>query len=602
MRTHVLIPTLAVLLAAWLPTAASAKALVVKRCLSQADAGKQMLTNGNLEQVADGQIVGVKPWDQGYEVDSAARSGKVAARTTITDAAAGQRGLTYPVELNQKTPIPFTAELWSKAQDVSGTPDADYSLYIDLTYMDGTELWGQIAPFATGTHDWQKRTVTVVPEKPVQVVSFHAIFRKHTGTAWFDDFAFTVLDLPAGAGTFDGIPVVKATREAVVPVSSTGLAVKLGGPGLQLDAKMGTWLAGGRNGGLFVRDARRKSDFRQPLGEVTKTATGARFTATDEELGLRLAADYTAAGPVLRVTGTVTDLTGEERGVSVYCSLPLAADTWHDDMRTSRRIEAGQSYSFCTSVGCGANGKMSLYPFGCVSAKAGTTVLGAPLDPPHLYRFAYDAASQELYGVEDLGLTRDSKTPGQATFAFVLYRPQAPGFRGALAAYYQAFPQWFTKRNTIEGNWMAFVDIAAVQQPEDFHFAFKEGTNNPDYDEAHGVLTYTYVEPASYWMAMPKAMPRTPQAALDLLATQARDPRSHAAAVMTSGIRHADGTLQMSLEDAPWCDGALFINNPDPDLPTEAAHTINQGGILWRSINGALGNQTAETGISGWRN
>ncbi len=591
-----------------LPAVAPAKALVVKRVLSEAAAGKQLLTNGDLEQLQDGRIAQVEPWDNGYEADTTvARSGKVSARTSITDVAAGQCGLTYPVALNQKQPLPFTAVLWSKAQDVSGTPDSNYSLYIDLTYMDGTELWGQIAPFATGTHDWQRRTVTVVPEKPVRDVSFHAIFRKHTGTAWFDDFAFFMLDLPAGAGMFDGIPVAKAPRDGVAPVSGAGLTVALAASvPLRLDAKWGTWLVGGRNGGLFVRDARRKSDFRQPLGEVRRTPTGAHFEATDEELGLKISADYSplkvGSTVGLQVTGVLADLTGQDRGVSVYCSLPLDADTWYDDMRTSRPVEAGQSYSFCTSVGCGANGKMSLYPFGCVSAGQATTVLGAPLDPPHLYRFGYDATSRELFAVEDLGLTKDSKTPRQASFSFVLYRPSAPGFRGALDGYYRAFPQWFTKRNTIEGNWMAFDDIAGVQDAEDFHFAFKEGTNNPDYDEAHGILTYTYVEPASYWMAMPKDMPRTPQAAMDLLAKQAADKSSHASAVMTSALQHADGSTQMSIEDAPWCDGALFINNPDPDLPTTPEHPINQGGILWRSIRSGLGEGAKAGGISGWRN
>jgi len=601
MRTLALMPALALLLAL-LPAPLHAKALIAKRALNQMNAGKQLLTNGDLEKLADGQIAEVRPWELGYEVDTAARSGKVAARTTIADVAAGQRGLTYPVTLNQKAPLPFTAELWSKAQDVSGTPDSHYSLYIDLTYMDGTELWGQIAPFAVGTHDWQKRTVTVVPEKPVGTVSFHAIFRNHTGTAWFDDFAFTVLDLPAGAGTFDGIPVVKPAPDAVVPLSSAGLTVDLPGSlPLKLDAKWGTWLMNGRNGGLVVRDATTKGDFRQPTGEVTKTQTGAHFEATDEATGLKIVADYTTVGGHIRVAGTVQDLTGKDRGVSVYCLLPMDADHWHDDMRSSRLVVEGQSYSFGTSVGCGANGKMSRYPFGCVTTGPSTTVVGAPLDPPTLYRFGYEAGSEELFAVEDFGLTKDSKTPGRAPFSFILMQPAAPGFRGALDAYYQAFPQFFTRRNTIEGNWMAFDDIAAVQNPEDFHFAFKEGTNNPDYDEAHDVLTYTYVEPASYWMSMPKDMPRTPQAALDLLGKQAQDKNSRAAAVMTSGIRHADDSLQMSLENAPWCDGALFISNPDPDLPTDATHAVNQGQILWRSINSALGNQQAEAGIGGWR-
>jgi hypothetical protein len=118
---------------------AHARAIVVKKVLTGENAGKQILTNGDLEKTEGGQIAGVTPWQKGYVIDTDARSGKVSARTTITDVAAGQMGLTYPVELNQKQAIPLTATLWSKAKDVSSTPDQNYSLYIDLTYMDGAQ-------------------------------------------------------------------------------------------------------------------------------------------------------------------------------------------------------------------------------------------------------------------------------------------------------------------------------------------------------------------------------------------------------------------------------------------------------------------------------
>ena len=124
---------LLILTALVITATAHARAIVVKKVLTGENAGKQMLINGNLEKTGGGQIVGVLPWQKGYVIDADARSGKISARTTITDVAAGQMGLTYPVELNQKQATPFTATLWSKAKDVSGTPDQNYSLYIDLT-------------------------------------------------------------------------------------------------------------------------------------------------------------------------------------------------------------------------------------------------------------------------------------------------------------------------------------------------------------------------------------------------------------------------------------------------------------------------------------
>lgn len=587
---------------------ADARAIVVKQALDGAMASQELLTNGGLEQTRDGKAVGLTVWGQGYELVADARNGQVAAKCAITDVAEGEKGLSYIVTLNQTTPLPFIAELWSKAVDVSGSPDADYSLYVDLTYTDGTPLWGNVIPFSTGTHDWEKRTITVVPEKPIREVQFHGIFRRHTGTAWFDDFSLKALQLPEGAATFDGLPVVTPSpviepdfpAETGVFALGSGVSEKT----ILLDRATGQWrTVSGRVGGLFVRDARRRSDFRQPLGEVTRVNGVLHWEATDEELGLKLTADYRGdpATGAVRVEGVVEDLTGEDRGVSVYAALPVpGAEVWHDDMRNTRAIEAEQSYGHYSSVGCGANGRMSLYPFGCVTKGDYGFCIGAPLDPPRLFRFAYDQPSGELYGVQDFGLSRDfTHAPGKAPFSFVLYQVTAPGnFRHGLDRYYRLFPEYFVKRLKQEGLWVAFDDIAGIQGFEDFGIAFKEGTNNPAFDEAHGILTYTYVEPTSYWMAMGD-LPRTLQAAQDLFARQLAEKQTRAVATEISGIRDSDNQLVVAITNAPWCDGALYTNNPDPDIPTTEELPLNQGQLLWKTIRSDL---DAPPNIApGWR-
>ena len=68
-----------------------------------------------------------------------------------------RRGVSQSVELNQIRPEPIIAAAWSKAEAVSGSPDPDYAVYLDLVYDDGTPLYGRAASFATGTHDWQER-------------------------------------------------------------------------------------------------------------------------------------------------------------------------------------------------------------------------------------------------------------------------------------------------------------------------------------------------------------------------------------------------------------------------------------------------------------
>ena len=112
-------------------------------------------------------------------------------------------------------PEPIVAAAWSKAEGVTGVPDSDYALYLDLVYTDGTSLWGQTAPFATGTHDWQRRQVIVFPERPVRSLAVHLLLRNHGGKAWFRDPALRVMSTPQAACRFDGVPVLGAACNAL---------------------------------------------------------------------------------------------------------------------------------------------------------------------------------------------------------------------------------------------------------------------------------------------------------------------------------------------------------------------------------------------------
>ena len=59
----------------------------------------------------------------------------------------------------------------------------------ELTYADGSYLYGQVAAFPCGTHDWEHRSVTIRPAKLVKSLTLHALFRGHAGTVWFDDLS-----------------------------------------------------------------------------------------------------------------------------------------------------------------------------------------------------------------------------------------------------------------------------------------------------------------------------------------------------------------------------------------------------------------------------
>ena len=146
-------------------------------------------------------------WQAGF-----ARDGEVFACDNGAEAS-GQRGASQSVVLNQTTAAPIVAEAWSKAEDVGGSRDSDYSLYLDIVYADGDQLWGQTVPFSTGTHDWEKRQVVVLPAKPIKGLSFHLLLRKHTGKAWFRGAMLRQIAAPAGSAS----PPRWTTRDCRLP-------------------------------------------------------------------------------------------------------------------------------------------------------------------------------------------------------------------------------------------------------------------------------------------------------------------------------------------------------------------------------------------------
>ncbi len=127
---------------------------IAKTVLGTGQAGENLLRTGAW-----------KPYEKGFQ-----RQGAWFLCDNGASAAA-RRGAAQSVELNQIRPEPIVATCESKAEGVSGTADSDYSIYLDLVYADGTPLWGQVASFSAGTHDWQRRQVVVLPEKPVKRIS-----------------------------------------------------------------------------------------------------------------------------------------------------------------------------------------------------------------------------------------------------------------------------------------------------------------------------------------------------------------------------------------------------------------------------------------------
>ena len=114
---------------------------------------------------------------------------------------------------------------------------------------------------------------------------------------------------------------------------------------------------------------------------------------------------------------------------------------------------------------------------------------------------------------------------------------------------------------------MPFAKISQVTNWQDFGFAIKEGTNETAWDDQHGILTFRYTEPMTWWMRMDPALPRTIPSALAearRLAEQEKDVRAQA--LLTSGFHDEQGQWSGRLQNQPWCDGAVWSINSMPGI------------------------------------
>lgn len=485
---------------------------VVKAVLKATGAGQNLLKPD-----------GWRAWALGFEFHEGEFACDNAGETTA------QRGASQSLTLNQQQAEPIVASVWSKAEGVTGSADSDYALYLDLVYEDGTPLWGQTAAFATGTHDWQRREVIVLPEQPVRSVSVHLLLRRHGGKAWFRAPDLRVVRTPSGAGLFDGVPVL--TQD---PISE----------------------------GFQIRDVAAGSDF---------------VRLQRETLGLKLAWSSTERAEAKLLDVTLSDTTGKDRAVTLIYSVPVPADglQWLQDPRQSVAVSPRREYVNASHCRAGANGRLSRYPLAAVADANSGVALGIDMARPAFYRLGYNAATQELFLAYDLGLTPE-KPSVRLQFCRYAFAP-GWGFRAALARYYAIFPEAFACRTPQQGLWMPFAKISQVQGWEDFGFKFKEGNDETLWDDQHGILTFRYTEPMTWWMTMPKQLPRTLEAAVTeakRLAKDKHDPQAQA--LFTSGYRDESGRFPARLLDTPWCHGAVWSMNSMPGLAGEITDFKNK--------------------------
>jgi hypothetical protein len=439
-----------------------------------------------------------------------------------------QRGVSQTVTLNQTKPEPIVAVAWSKAEGVGGSRNSDYSLYLDIIYSDGTPLWGQVDSFNVGTHDWESGQVLVFPEKPIKSVAFHLLLRRHTGKAWFRSPQLRVIKPPAGACMFDG-----------VAVSQTSPAKE----------------------GFQVRDVAAESNFVW----IERSA-----------LGLKIESHKQQSGSATFFDVSVSDTTGKDRAVTLVYTVPIPSGKtlWLKDPRQSVVVEPGQEYLNASSFAVGANGRLSRYPFAAVATEKDGVGLGIDMACPAFFRTGYNAATKELFLAYDIGLAPE-RPVAHLRFCKFSFDPKWR-FRAALARFYEIFPDYFRCRTPEQGLWMPFAKISEVKGWQDFGFKFKEGNNEPKWDDQQGILTFRYTEPMTWWMPMAKELPRTLEAALAEARGLTEKKNSSAQALFSSGFHDENGRFPTHLLDTPWCNGAVWSMNSMPDVSGEITDFKNK--------------------------
>jgi hypothetical protein len=273
--------------------------------------------------------------------------------------------------------------------------------------------------------------------------------------------------------------------------------------------------------GLLVRDAAKGGPPVMVGGEVKQAGKEVRQTARLQDLGLAVSATYRTdptdpTDPAyIEVTGTVADTRGEDRAVTVYLAVPVAAGEWQwwDSMSTAR-VEAGEVGELScveTGVGYGLEGSHSKYPLGAVTLPGSFGLsLAVRMDEPVVHRLTYNPRLRLFFIALDFGLVPERRVGGrplsEAAFRILLYRHDpAWGFRSALQRYYELLPDLFTKRVTREGGWYVWGDMSKTEGALEAGFGFHWGPSGADavkWDNANGPLALFYIEPETYQQTM----------------------------------------------------------------------------------------------------
>ena len=467
-----------------------------------------------------------RPYGAGFSLEGdmlvcTAREVKLQGSTKPQKAA----GVWWNVALNQERAdvVRFGAEGVADELDES----ASFRVYVDVTYDDGSHQWGVTSSFDPAlAAGWHRRDVTIRPRRPIRALSCYLFLRGGFGKVRFRSPTLEVL--PADTRPlFDGEPVTAGDLP-----SAAGFLIR--------DvAAHGTWM------------------------RIDGAALDCTLTVHEEMRGDARVVDAVLSG------GTAKD-----RAITLAYAmpLPLGDAVWFDSPRRETRLSPTAEEQFAIlNLSCGRG--LSCWPFGAVGIGENGFAIGIDPDFLALYRIVASPRTGRLFIAFDIGLAPENAS-AHVRFAVFPFAAR-DGFRGALERYQALYPEASKVRAPRQGNWMAFHSISNLPHFEDFGFRFKEGVREQKWDDAHGIYTFHYEEPCTWWMKLGNvgegSVKMTRADCIAKVECLAAKGDARALGWKACAVKDARGLPYGEIRDTPWCNGIVWSLNCAPGIT--GAHT-----------------------------
>ena len=441
-------------------------------------------------------------------------------------------------------PQPFKLTLAGTVDAPKPRQSASVTLSLNYTIGCGTG-WGYKAALDLSKSGRHETTMTVFPDRPVD--NAYVYYHHPKSGVMMEPLKFEFYE-PSGDAILDGIPVMRP--------------------------KMFETPA------FLVRDAAAMSGY--SVIDTDRPANGLKMdVASEKRHGARF------------LKGHLSDTSGKDRAITLLFAVPLPEGDikWWDDARRSRDADPQIRHELSYTIGGEAGkGQFSRYPIGAVTVGGRGIAIGIDPQVPSCYRIAVNPKLRLLFIAYDLGLAVPERNYADVALTVFGFRADE-GFRGAFENYRRLYPESFVSRVKKHGVWTAFNSVRKIKKnPEDFHFRFNEYMWDPDFDDAHDILSLRYMEPCTWWMKLNGADGKLPTYD-DCMAKAKEDAAKgigDAKAWETSVFKDEFGYPAGMILDKPWCKGIAWSMNASPGVKGETTeYTFKQSAADFEKNYGA---------------